>query len=122
MLEKKEALPQRKIKCLFEERPKTEGRKKVFDVLADVSWNLQREMEVIVEVIEKYQKAVYPFLSKIKGLLAQLFEEGWGLGVTRPIGSFPENLFLPWSDLNLMVDCNWIFKKKGISNQNKSEI
>jgi hypothetical protein len=78
--------------------------------------HLSEELNLILEIIEKYQKTVQPIISKTKCLLEYLVEEVYNLGTAQTIGSFCNNLHLPWSDLNIFVNCN---SKKNFNNKSK---
>lgn len=102
MLEKKSPKPKPPVQCLFAEGPEAASLNAFGRVCADLS----AELALLLELVEKYQQTVFPFLSKIQSMLAHVFQEVYCFGPTKIIGSFCDNLHLPWSDLNFYVNCN----------------
>lgn len=121
MLEKKSFQSRPKVKCLFQDKPAVESESPQTAIANRVRRSIAEELRLIVEMIEKYQHTVFPFLSRIQQLLVHVLQEVYCFGPTKIIGSFCDNLHLPWSDLNFFVNCNeGLGSKKNSSNQNKS--
>lgn len=76
---------------------------------------------MILEFVDTYQQVVGPFAAKAERIVKYLVEEVYGFGQTQLAGSFKNGLFLPSSDLNLVVDCNSVLNpKKGAAQNAKS--
>ena len=113
----KEVKQELKYKCLFQTPGNTLKEQESKNLFAQVKDNVSEELTLILEFIDKYQKTMQPFISKTNCLIKYLVEEVYNLGTAQTIGSFGNNLHLPWSDLNIFVNCN---TKKNFNN-NKSE-
>lgn len=123
MLDKKSLQPNPKVHCFFLDAPVVDAEETQTRTLLQVRRGLSEELQLILELIDKYQRTVFPFLSKIQEVLTHVLENVYCFGPTKTIGSFCDNLHLPWSDLNFFVNCNeGITNKKPVPSPNKSSL
>jgi hypothetical protein len=118
----KDEIKNSKSKCMFEPNEVTKENA-ANDFISETTRKISKEVDLTLEFINLYQKALEPFANKIENLMKYVLDEVYGFGKTQLVGSFGNQLFLPWSDLNFMVNCNFIMKnKKNNSQNNKSRL
>lgn len=91
-----------KPQCLFKPHSNSNLNPNFFNLIFQ---NIGKEIGFLNDFVSKFQSQSRPFYNLVEGFFKDFLEEKLHMGKVDTIGSFPNDLFLPWSDLNIQIDC-----------------